>query len=335
MHADRELVWYAGIGAASERELDARELTALRRRTSRTLALALSAFALVPITIAFLLVVFALAELMAADRIIATDLAIGVTTFVIALYVLAGVPLSLAAGARALRLYRALRRDAEAGRVVVCTGRGSDFVAPVKTAKRLMRAGFSFERDGDIALEVLPGSGVLWTLNQRRPEETITLPRGATSETPEFAAIAAKWTRPLEIAGGAIEYNRRSLSAAEKSELQLYVPDISLKLVWLAALHVLLVYQIVRFVEGDVFYGVLAFFSSVIAFIADRRMLRLIQFQKSLRRDLEEGWVAIVKPRSHNDDPMTVIEYLPLTGAEWTTGGIPAAWRKMYGRFGE
>lgn len=334
LHA-REVIWYAGLGAASERDLDALELVALRRRSSRTLARAVGAFALVPVTTLFLLAIVAVASFVALNDVVVTDVILGAATFALALYVLAGIPLTIAAGTRALKLYRAMRKDADLGRVVVCTGRGSDFIAPLKTAKELLRSGFNFDQDSEIALEVLPGSGVLWKLNHRRAHRTITLPRGATSVTPEFAAIAAKWTRPLDLADGAIEYNRRALSEGEKEELSTYVPDLRLKLLWLAALHVLLIYQVAKFLGGDVFYGVLAGFSALIAIIADRRMLRLYAFRKAMLDDVEEAWVAIVKPRSRpeNESEQRAVEYLPTTGAEWTTDGTPAAWRKMYGRF--
>jgi hypothetical protein len=244
------------------------------------------------------------------------------------------VPLAIANAVQWFRRARSVNRDLTAGKVAICEGESGEFAVAAPVAKRLVRLGVTIANDSPLKLEVLPKSASIWTVNGRRVGELVALPRGATSTTPEFATVAAKWTKPLETLRGLIQYNRRSLSDSEKEELRFYLPNLSRRLLWLIALHLLLAYQLVRFARGDYAYGMMAFLSAAIAMLANRKMLRVVQFHRKLRRDLSEGWVIIVRPTNDPEDEKTpAVEYLPVTGAEWTSAGHPATWRKMYGRF--
>lgn len=327
----REIVWYAGLPQTRLRPLATDELAALSSTATLLRLRGLLLAGSVPFSLIILTAAGILIDLIVASAPHYRSAGAILLTTLVALEIGGVLPIATAAAFRTLRRFRLVQLDLAGGAVSVCVGKAREFAVTGSQAKRIARRVRGLGLDDAVEIEVLPTSATLWRVTGERIPGLPQVARGATSSTPEFASIAAKWTKPLETLRGLVQYNRRALSDGEKEELRLYLPKMARRYVWLAALHILLIYQLSRFLGGDNFYAALALLSGVIAFLADRRMLRIMSFHRRLRHDLEEGWVLIVK--TSEEESVPAVEYLPATGAEWTHAGAPSLWRKMYGRF--
>lgn len=181
-------------------------------------------------------------------------------------------------------------------------------------------------------IDVFDGSGLLWRVHGVEVDRWIQLPRGVTTTTPEYAAIASRWTRPLETPSGVIDYNRRGLSDGERDELRGSAPRVgALRGTLIAAVNAIALANATDPIrgEGEPLPTIL---SLVIAIWADVELASLLNMRRRINADAREGWVAIVKASAGEQEPPRpggIVEYLPKTGLEWTIDGLPAPWRRI------
>ncbi|HEU5263768.1 MAG TPA: hypothetical protein VFU34_03965 [Gaiellaceae bacterium] len=243
-----------------------------------------------------------------------------------------GVPLCIAIANDYFKRAATLKRQCRSSEVLVCEGTASDLVAQGRESKEIRRQ----VGGAEVVLEVLMQSGLVWTINGQQEKSWIVVPRGRTARTPEQARLAARYVRPVKTHEGMVRLHQRALSEAERLELRGYLPSISLKGGLLALLlNALAAGHVVAYARnpttvpltGAVLVALALWFGAQLAFA--------LRARRRMRRDLDEGFVVINQP-----DPdvaasqESVVEFLPYSGAEWTTGGRATAWRRLYGTVG-
>jgi hypothetical protein len=214
--------------------------------------------------------------------------------------------------------------------VLVCEGAARELVGPAAGVASLRRGAGA---ESDVVLEVLTPSGFVWAVNGRPPAAWIVAPRSRTAGLPPQAPLAARYVKPVETAAGTFRLHRRGLSDEERAELRGYLPRVRL----IGVAGALLVNaaagaQLAALVRAPGAPSVVGVLVVTAALWLDVQVLRLVRARLRLRRDLREGFVVIYQPDPDPEAPYdSVVEFLPHAGAEWTTGGRAAAWRRRHG----
>ena len=316
--------WCAGLHITRSRPLTVSELGRIRSRRRWLIARAL--LSLVGIPVVLILFVAATAIPAAPED---SFISIG-AVIPIALGIFLGIPLCIAVANDYFKRAGVLKRQSRSSKVLVCEGVVGDVVAKPSDLRRIVRL---IGDDSEVVLEVLRESGLVWAINGRPQESWIVVPRVRIANTPERARLAAQYVRPVQTEDGTFRLHQRLLSEEERLELQDYLPRrfliIGVVALWVnaaAAPHVVL-YG--RHHDGVPLIPLLLLAG---AFWCDTHLVFGIRRRRRLRTDLREGFVVI-----YQSDPSltasqeTVVEFLPYSGAEWTTGGRPAPWRRLFG----
>jgi hypothetical protein len=325
-------LWFAGLEVTGPVELTNRDEVRLRRlvRSRRTLVGA--AFLGGPAAIALLGLAIAVSARAlrrelgdAAETAFSAALVTGIlfTLFLV-------LPVSLLLARDAWRQYRVAVRAKRGGTLYRCRGRIADVVCARKTWERIVDSGLL--RATALELDVFDDSGLLWRVNGVEVDRWIQLPRGVTTQTPEYATIASRWTRPVETPTGVIDFNRRGLSDGELAELRGSAPRVgAIRGTLIAAVNLLAIANGAAALrgQGEAIPTVLAI---AIATWADIELASLVNLRRRIVADARAGWVAIVKSAMQEraiPRPGEIVEYLPKTGLEWTIDGLPAPWRRI------
>lgn len=242
----------------------------------------------------------------------------------VALGIFLGVPLCIVIANDHFKRAGALKRQSRSSEVLVCEG-------PVEEAEEKIRRRVG--DDPEVVLEVLAQSGLVWTINGRPQESWLVAPRVRTAGSPEQARLAARYVRPVETEGGTFRLHQRALSEEERVELRSYLPRVTLAL---GALILLLnagaASQVVLYARnptGVPLVGVVLLAGVV---WCDGRLVVAMRTRLRMLRDLGEGFVVIYQPDgAATASEESVVEFLPHSGAEWTTGGRAAPWRRWHG----
>jgi hypothetical protein len=320
--------WCAGLPVLRSRALTVAERGRLRL-TRRSAILRASAWLLViPVILAVCATVFALASTPRGPV-----LELG-AVLVVLMGVFLCVPMCIALANDEVKRSGVLKRQGRDSEVLVCRGAAADLVvAQPKDLDRLRR------QAGDasaVVLEVLRQSGLVWAVNGRPTQSWIVAPRGRTAGPPAQARLAAGYVRPVETGAGTVRVHRRRLSDAECAELAGYLPRATTA----AGLGALLVNaaavaQLVAYVRHPIGVPLIGIVLLTTAAWCDAQLLLVIRARRRMRRDLRAGFVVIYQPDPGLDASAdSVVEFLPHSGAEWTTGGRAASWRRLYGTTG-
>jgi hypothetical protein len=238
---------------------------------------------------------------------------------------------------------RSVRRDARLGYVEQFRGVLSGPLASHPWMARLLAEGLLKGGSSEMQyLEVLPTSGYLWQANGARldhwhsawPAREVAL-----AETPAFAAIAAEWVEPAVDDPSGLHVGERELTPDEIRELMQYIrrqrlryARVALPLtVWLGAILGLCL-QSGRLPTG---YELLMLAGLGIATAAwDALLVSCLLKTRLLSHDARVGRVIIARfteeseaERAESSTLSPPVEVLPVSGAEWTSSGLPAAWR--------
>lgn len=191
-------------------------------------------------------------------------------------------------------------------------------------------------------LEVLPTSGCLWRANGTRIRRWFPLlpARFAdVAETPPFAAIAAEWVEPPVGDESGLHVGERELTGDEIRELKRYSrrersrhARIALPLSLWFGVVLWLCLEAGRFPTG---YGLVMFVGLGLATLTwNGLLIACLLRTRLLAQDARVGRVVIARfadeaaggtgPSATLSPP---VELLPVSGAEWTSGGLPAEWR--------
>ncbi|MCM2315221.1 MAG: hypothetical protein NDJ92_08725 [Thermoanaerobaculia bacterium] len=335
MHDDLQRLWFAGLPVSGRVALDERDRLRLRRlvRSRRTLAGA--AFLGGPAAIALLGFTVAIStRALRRDLGASAETAFSAAVVVGILFTLFAVlPVSILVARDAWRQYRVAVRAQRGGALYRCRGPIADVVVDRRTWERIVDSGLL--RGAELELDVFDDSGLLWRIGGVEVDRWIQLPRGVTTSTPEYAAIASRWTKPIETPTGVIDYNRRGLSDGELAELRGSAPSVGvLRGTLIAAVNLLALANAAEVLRGNG-EPLQTLLALVIAVWADVELASLVNIRRRIDADAREGWVAIVKSKA--DEPEApregaVVEYLPRTGLEWTVDGLPAPWRRIAAR---
>lgn len=332
---DRLRVWFGGLPAVLPIDLSARDRVRLRRIAIRRRAMGwflVFAFpSLLSVTILFLVVngwFFARMEESEHGSPMLGLVALGVMTA--SLVFLLSIPLSLLFAREAFRRARLAREAMLGGRIVRCRGQVEELILDRSTWKKLDAAGML---DGDeIEFDVLENAELLWRVGPVEIEPWLEVRRGVTTETPEYAWIASRWTQPTDLGQETVHYNQRRLSEDEITELVDCIPRIGLtRLAFVTALNTLAAWRLWDVVVN----GAPALEPALVtglAVWADVEVARLWAQRHRFSVDVDEGWVALVRMPGENEDesdPISFAEFLPESGAEWTVDGNPAPWRRV------
>lgn len=246
---------------------------------------------------------------------------------------LLSLPLSLLLAREAFRRARLARVAILRGEVTRCRGPVEDLIVDRSTWKKLDEAGL-LDRD-EIEIDVIEDSGILWRVGPVEIEPWLELSRGETTETPEYAWIASRWTRPTALDQESVHYNRRRLSEDEIAELADCIPRLgATRVAFVAALNALAAWRIFDWLVGGA-APLEPLLLTALAVWADVEIARLWLHRHRFTVDLAEGWVALVRmPEGDQAEGITFAEFLPESGAEWTVDGAPAAWRRILGHRG-
>jgi hypothetical protein len=315
MAAGSDEQWFAGVPAVGERRLSEEELAELarvRRALGMSVLRRLGLLALLAATVA-------------AGEYYAVPFR-AVPILVLAYFTFRG---KTAAAGRQLRWYRDLAADAAGLRVVICRGPAAQAVRTVSTPAGKQQLDIPAGEE-TLTVEVLPRSGMVWRVNERRPAPMFAL-RSRTSRAPEHARMAANFVRPVEGADG-LYAHRRALDEGEREELQAYLKVTHpLHLVAMLLMIVTGCLFLVTSTASDVL-GIAA--GTLLLLIGASRLFRLgrsLRLARRLRADAREAYVIIVR-RSDGDELGEATEFLPLSHVVWSEGGRPATWRRISAR---
>jgi hypothetical protein len=329
--------WCAGLRLAGRRALTDAERRELRLRGGLLGALGFLALGSSPLLFVFFLISLALN----AD-------ADGMPGPVGIFLVTAMLPLMavvLVLGRRWVRWYRTVRRDARAGVAYRFEGAMDGLFPGAELRDRLQK-----ERllplclRGTQCLEVLPESGLVWSVNGIRPRRSISAPTAHVAEVPAIARIAAEWLEPVAPADEVTAWvGQRELAAAEADEIRLHAARVVRpSLVWGTGLTLWLGFLLGLAVRAGQlptgWHGALLAILAMAALHADITLLRSLRLSWELRRDSRLRRAVIVRspvPHLNPEEPEreTTLsepeEYLPVSSLVWTKGGRPAAWRTV------
>lgn len=325
--ADAEHNWCAGLIVSRSRSLTVAELRRIRRRRRLTITKACAWLFSVPIILVSCFATIAISP-EPQEPFISTGILI-----LLLLGIFLGVPLCIAIANDHFKRASVLKRQCRDSKVLVCEGAVSDLAIPPRELERLRR---QIGQSSEIVLEILMQSSLVWAVNGRLHESWVVVPRGRTVGPPDHARLAARYVRPVETESGTLRLHQRPLSEQECSELRGYLPRIkhsggivALLLNAAAAVHVV---AYVRKPAGVPLMGVLLL---TLAIWCDARLLLVLRARHRMLRDLRERSVVIYQPEpAVNASEESVVEFLPHSRAEWTTGGRAAPWRRLYGPIG-
>ena len=208
-----------------------------------------------------------------------------------------------------LRTLLQLRRDLTAHRVYTC-------------------------RTGEVTLEVLAHSHLVWSRNGETVSPPVIAHATATAATPDHAAMAANFVRPTEH-DAQFHIHQRTLTADELLELESYGPRPSFVLTALAAVGVIgtvATYTWAALGRLPTLAPAVLFFA--IGTWATWKVVKARRAHRHIRADLEAGYVVIIRVRQGGDlGPPT--EVLPVSTIVWTESGTVAGWRKRWSAFKE
>jgi len=251
-----------------------------------------------------------------------------------AIYVLLGTAILLSLALDRFRWARGLRADLAPGTVHAFEGDPSSLPPFEPTVRALRRKGRLLPDPARTArLEVLPASSLVWRIDGARPPAWIKALVARVARTPAAASVAARWVRPVAVAGGGVAMaNQRALSPEEISELRSLVHRNVARLVLMSLLAAFLVAQAAfRWRELG---GAIPFFITAGAVFIVLRLAREIQARWRFRRDAVAGRVVIVQsdpvPGPDGEPtPGPTIEFLPVSRIPWTRNGEAYAWRAL------
>lgn len=328
-------IWYGGLPAVDRVGLGSRDVVRLRRIAIRRRALGwflLFAFpSLLAVTVLLLLVNgWFLGRMQETE---AGSPALGLIALVVmtaSLVFLLALPLSLLFAKEAFRKARLARAAMLGGSIVRCRGPVDDLILDRSVWKKLDSAGLL---DGEeIEFEVIEQPELLWRVGPVEIEPWLEVKRGVTTETPEYAWIASRWTTPTDLDEETVHYNQRRLSDEELRELADCIPRLgATRVSFVTAINALAIWRLWELVMNGV-PPLEPILVTGLALWADIEVARLWTQRYRFSVDVNEGWVALVRlPEVHDGDeaPISFAEFLPESGAEWTVDGNPAAWRRV------
>jgi len=333
----RLLTWFGGLPAVARMDLSSRDVVRLKRIAIRRRALGwflLFAFpSLLAVTVCLLLFNgWFVSWISQADPgspllgIVALGVMAASLVFLLAL------PVSLIFARESFRRARTARTAILRGRIVRCRGTIDELILDRSVWKKLEAAGLLAA--AEVEFDVLEESELLWRVGPVEIEPWLEVKRGVTTETPEYAWIASRWTKPTDLEDESVRYNQRRLSEEEIDELADCVPRLGLtRVAFVTALNALAAWRLYDLsttgtspLEPALVTG--------LALWADIEIARLWAQRHRFTIDLSEGWVALVRmpePEEEQEDAahISFAEFLPESGAEWTVDGAPAAWRRV------
>lgn len=238
---------------------------------------------------------------------------------------------------------RAVRRDARLGYVERYRVALNEALASHPWLARLVEDGLLTREARSVHyLEVLPTSGCLWRANGARLRRWAPLLPSRFTElapTPPFAAIAAEWVEPAVGDSSGLHVGERELTGEEIRELKRYNrrqriqhARVALPLTLWFGTVLWFCIQSGRLPAG---YQLVPFLGLAIVTLAwDALLVVCLLRTRLLAQDARVGRVVIARftedAPSESDMPAALsppVELLPVSGAEWTTGGLPAEWR--------
>jgi hypothetical protein len=238
---------------------------------------------------------------------------------------------------------RAVRRDARLGYVERYQVVLNEALASHPWLAKLMEEGLLTRGAPSVHyLEVLPTSGCLWRANGTRLHRWAPLLPARFTEvavTPPFAAIAAEWVEPPVGDTSGLHVGERELTEDEILELKRYSrrqrfhhARIALPLTLWFGTVLGLCLQSGRF---PTYYQLVLFIGLGVATVAwDTLLIACLFRTRLLTQDARVGRVVIARfaedakgEAGTAAELSSPIEFLPVSGAEWTSGGLPAEWR--------
>lgn len=316
--------WRAGLRVARSRSLTDTELRRLRRK--RRLAAASGSAWLLggPLGLA----------LFAAGSAILPEPRDSLVTTAMAIVAFVGLllclPICIVVANDHFKRAGVLKRQCADPRVLVCEGAAADLAIEPKELRKLRREA---RADGDLVLEVLMQSSLVWTVNGSLHESWVTAPSGRTVGLPDQARLAAQYVRPVETDHGTLRLHQRRLSDEECVELRGYRPRVKLQIVLVALLaNALAAAHAVAYLRESAGVPLTGVVLVTTALWCDAQFLRVVRARRKMRRDERERVVVIYQPDPAADATQaSVIEFLPHSRLEWTISGHAAPWRRVHG----
>jgi hypothetical protein len=312
--------WCAGLPVTRTRQLAVEELRRLRWRRRSTMATALGWLVGVPLVLVAC----------AASISILLAPAEWFMSIVVVLGLFVAGPLCIVMSNDYFKRASALRRQSRDTEVLVCEGAATDLLVDRRGLEKLRR---QIEQSSPIVLEVLKDSSLVWTINGQPQQSWVVVPRGRTVARPDHARLAAQYVRPVDTADGTFRVHQRRLSEKECSELRSYLPSVRPMpgIVALVA-NVIAVAHLLAYIRRPVGVPLIGIVLLTVAGWCDAQFVLLLLARRRMLRDLRERTVVIYQPDPAVDaSEASVMEFLPHSGAEWTTGGRAAPWRRLHG----
>lgn len=324
--ADAEHNWCAGLGVTRSRSLSVAELQTLRLRRRLTIVRALAWLFGIPVLLLLMVWAAAIATPSAPQESFTETLMVILAILIIFL----GVPLCITIASDCFKRAGVLKRQCRDLKVLVCEGSVADLIAKPRELKKLRQ---QIGHSSEVVLEILMQSGLVWAVNGRPQASWLVAPRGRTAGAPEHARLAAQFVRPVETNdGGTSRLHQRLLSEQECSELQACLPRITLTggLVALI-LNAIAVGHLLAYIRNPGGVPLAGIFFMTLAGWRDAQLVFALRARLRMLRDLRERFVVIYQTDPAVAAAETAVEFLPHSGAEWTTGGRAAPWRRLHG----
>lgn len=329
--------WFAGLPAVGTVDLTEHDTTRLRRIAIRRRTLGWFLIFAFPslVAVAVFLLLFNRWFVGRMHETVTSSTLVGIMALAVmtaSLVFLLSLPLALFFAREAFHRARLARMAILRGTITRCRGLVDELILDRGAWKRLDAAGLL---EGDqIEIDVIEDARLLWRVGAVEVDPWLELRSGTTTETPEYAWIASRWTRPTESDAETVHYNQRRLSESEKRELEDCKPRFgTTRIAFVAALNALAIWRIFElFSNGSTpLEPVLV---SGLALWADIEVVRVWIRRHRMSVDLDEGWVALVRLAEHENpekkgETISFAEFLPESGAEWTVDGAPAPWRRI------
>lgn len=328
--------WFGGLPVVDRLGMSARDLTRLRRIAIRRRTLGWFLVVAFPslLSVTVLLLLFNgwfMARLQEAEAESAVLGLIALAVMAASLVFLLALPLSLIFARESFRRARLARVAMIGGSIVRCRGAVEELILDRSVWKKLDSAGL-LDQD-EVVLDVVEGPELLWRVGPVEIEPWLEVKRGVTTETPEYAWIASRWTRPTDLDQATVHYNQRRLSDEELHELSDCIPRLGVtRMAFATAINALAIWRLYELGVSGV-PPLEPLLVTGLALWADIEVGRLWAQRHRFSIDVAEGWVALVRMPEEQDGagnaPVSFAEFLPESGAEWTVDGSPAAWRRV------
>ena len=318
--------WCAGLRVTRSRLLTVAEFRRIRR--SRRVNLAKASAWLLAAAVVLGACVVAMVMATAAEPPIETARVI-----LVALGIFLGVPLCIVISNDYFKRSALLKLQYRDSEVLVCEGTIGELVAEPPELEHLRE---QVGEGTEVMLEVLKQSGLVWSVNGHTPESWVPVQRGRTAGAPEQARLAAQYVKRVETEDGTFRLHQRALSDGECSELRAYLPRIKLFGGLVALLmNAVAVAHLVSQMQSPKALPLTGIVMVTVAVWCDVNLVLAMRARRKMLQDLHERYVVIYQPDpAPNASQESVVEYLPNAGAEWTTGGRAAAWRRLHGPTG-